>query len=38
MAKNEMPLGSTAIIGEGPRRSQCVPNLTTESQINDHGK
>lgn len=38
MAKNEMPLGSIAIMGEGLRRSQYVPNLTPEPQINDHGK
>ena len=38
MAKDEMPLGSIAIMGEGLRRSQGVPNLTTESQINNHGK
>ena len=38
MAKNEMPLGSIAIIGEWLRRSQGVPKLTPESQINDHEK
>ena len=38
MAKNEMPLGSIAIMGDGLRRSQGVPKLTPESQINDHGK
>ena len=38
MAKNEMPLGSIAIMEEGLWRSQGVPNLTTDLQINDHGK
>ena len=38
MAKNEMPLGCIAIISKELRLTQRVPNLTPESQINDHGK
>jgi len=36
--ENKIPFGSITIMGEWLRRSQGVPKLTIELQVNDHGK